>query len=111
MPSTTLARGNSISTFYIGPTLTNTSNTLAANTTTAVSYTIPGLLASDYVFVQGVVGTQAAGVIIAEADVTAANTLQIQYGNLTANASLVPASGVYLIEVVRLEGSLPANAA
>ena len=110
MPSTTIARGNALSTFYISPTFSNPSNTLAANTTTAVSYTVPGLLTTDLVFVQGVSGTQTAGVVIAEADCTAANTLQIQFGNLTSNASLVPASGQYVIQITRLEGPAPATA-
>ena len=111
MSSTTVTRGNAHETFYIGPTLSNASNTLAANTTTAVSYTVPGLLTSDYVLVQGVVGSQTAGVIVAESDVTAANTLTIQYANITSNASAVPASGVYVVQVTRVEGPLPVNAA
>jgi len=110
MSSTTVTRGNAHETFYITPTLSNASNTLAANTTTAVTYTVPGLLTTDLVFVQGVSGTQTAGVVIAEADCTAANTLQIQFGNLTSNASLVPASGQYIIQITRLEGPAPVTA-
>jgi len=110
MPSTTIARGNALQTFYVGAVLANGSNTLTANTTTAVTYTVPGIQATDYILVQGVVGSQTAGVIIAEADATAANTIQIQYGNLTSNASLTPASGTYVIQVVRSDGPLPASA-
>jgi len=110
MPSTTIARGNALSTFYIAPTLTNTSNTLAANTTTAVTYTIPGLLTTDIITVIGVVGSQTAGVVIAEADCLTANVLTIQYGNLTSNASAVPVTGVYDIQIVRAEGPLPTTA-
>jgi len=110
MPSTTIARGNALSTFYIAPTLSNASNTLAANTTTAVTYTIPGLQTTDIITVIGVAGSQTTGVVIAEADCFTANVLTIQYGNLTANASLVPATGVYDIQIVRAEGPLPITA-
>jgi len=110
MPSTTIARGNALSTFYISPTFSNASNTLAANTTTAVTYTVPGLLTTDLIVVQGVVGNQTAGVFIAEADCLTANVLTIQFGNLTANASAVPASGQYIIQITRAEGPLPVTA-
>jgi len=39
-----------------------------------------------------------------------ANVLTIQYGNLTANASAVPASGQYIIQITRAEGPLPVTA-
>jgi len=110
MPSTTIARGNALSTFYISPTFSNASNTLAANTTSAVTYTVPGLLTTDLIVVQGVVGNQTAGVFIAEADCLTNNVLTIQYGNLTANASAVPASGQYIIQITRAEGPLPVTA-
>lgn len=110
MSSTTVTRGNSHETFYIQPTLSNASNTLAANTTTAVTYTVPGLQTTDIIQVIGLNGSQAAGVVIAEADCLTANALTIQYGNLTANASLVPSSGVYTLQIVRLEGPAPVTA-
>ena len=110
MSSTTITRGNSHETFYIQPTLSNASNTLAANTTTAVNYNVPGLQTTDIVVVLGLNGSQAAGVVVAEADCLTAGVLTIQYGNLTSNASLVPASGVYTIQVTRLEGPAPVTA-
>jgi len=111
MSSTTVTRGNAHETFYIAPTLDNTSNSLAANTTTAVSYSVPGLLTSDIISIVGYNGSQTAGVVIAEADCLTANNLTIQFGNLTSTATLKPASGVYSIQVVRLEGPAPTNAA
>jgi len=110
MSSTTITRGNSHETFYIYPVLDNTSNSLAANTTTAVTYTIPGILSTDIITVIGYNGTQTAGVVVAEADATAANTVQVQFGNLTATATLKPASGAYTIQVTRLEGPAPTTA-
>ena len=110
MSSTTITRGNSHETFYIQPTLANGSNTLAANTTTAVTYAIPGLQTTDIVVMLGLNGSQTAGVVIAEADCLTAGNLTVQYGNLTSNASLTPASGVYTIQVTRLEGPAPVTA-
>lgn len=110
MSSTTITRGNSHETFYITPTFSNASNTLAANTTTAVTYSVPGLQTTDLVLVQGVVGSQTAGVIVAEADCLTAGVLTVQFGNLTSNASLTPASGQYVLQITRLEGPAPVNA-
>lgn len=108
MSSTTVTRGNSHETFYIQPSLTPVS--VAANTTAAQNFTVPGLLTSDIVNCWGFNGNQIAGIVVAESDVTAANTLTIQFGNLTGSG-VVPSPGVYTIEVIRLEGPAPANAA
>lgn len=108
MSSTTITRGNSHETFYIQPSLTPSS--VAANTTAAQNFTVPGLLTTDLVNCWGLNGSQAAGIVAVEADVTAANTLTIQFGNLTASP-VTPTAGAYTIEVVRLEGPAPVNAA
>lgn len=110
MSSTTVTRGNAHETFYITPTFSNASNTLAANTTTAVTYNVPGLLTTDLIIVQGVVGNQTAGIFIAEADCLTAGVLTIQYGNLTSSSSAVPASGQYVLQITRLEGPAPVTA-
>jgi hypothetical protein len=107
MPSTTIARGNSLSTFYIAPSLTPTSVTTL--TTGAQTFTIPGLLTTDIVNTLGVVGNQTAGITIVESDVSSAGVLTIQFGNFTAG-TLTPAAGVYYIEVIRPEGPLPVTA-
>ena len=112
MSSTTVTRGNSHETFYIQPTFDNTSNSLAANTTTAVTYNVAGLQTTDQVIVVGYNGSQTAGVVVAEADCLTAGVLTVQYGNLTATATLKPASGVYTLQIIRLEGNpAPTNAA
>jgi hypothetical protein len=54
-------------------------------------------------------GAQTTGIIIANDYVSAANTLTIQFGNLTAS-SATPASGQYLIEIIRADGPIPATA-
>jgi hypothetical protein len=94
MSSTTITRGNSHETFYIQPSITPSA--VSANTT-------------DIVAVLGYNGSQTAGIIIAEADCLTANVLSIQFGNVTG-LSATPASGVYTIQVTRLEGPAPTNA-
>lgn len=107
MSSTTITRGNSHETFYIQPTLAPSA--VSANTTAAQNFTVPGLLTTDLVNCWGLNGSQTAGIVAVEADVTAANTLTIQFGNVTGS-SATPATGVYTIEVVRLEGPAPVTA-
>ena len=107
MSSTTVTRGNSHETFYIQPTLAPVS--VAANTTAAQTFTVPGLLTTDIVNVIGLNGSQIAGIVTAEADCLTANVLSIQFGNLTGSG-VIPSTGVYTIEVVRLEGPAPVTA-
>lgn len=107
MSSTTITRGNSHETFYIQPSLTPVA--VAANITAAQTFALPGLQTTDIVTVVGYNGTQTNGVIIAESDCLNANVLSVQFGNVTAG-SLTPASGVYTIQVTRLEGPAPVTA-
>ena len=106
MPSTTVLRGNILQYFLIQPTLTPVA--VAANTTAAQTFTVPGLLTTDVLTVSPT-GAQTTGIIIANDYVSAANTLTIQFGNLTAS-SATPASGQYLIEIIRADGPIPATA-
>jgi hypothetical protein len=108
MSSTTITRGNSHETFYIQPSLTPTSVT--NGTTSAQTFTVPGLQVGDLVNCWGLVGSQASGIVAVEADVNAANTLTIQFGNISGSP-VTPTAGAYVIEVVRLEGPAPTNAA
>ena len=107
MPSTTIARGNSLSTFYIAPSLTPVA--VNAAITAAQTFNISGLLTSDIITIVGYNGLQTAGIIIAEADCLTAGVLTIQFGNVTAG-SVTPAAGVYTIQIVRAEGQLPTTA-
>ena len=106
MPSTTIARGNAISTFYIQPSLTPAA--VAANITAAQTFTVAGLETTDHVLVS-CAAAQTAGIFIADARVSAANTLSVQFGNCTAG-SLTPTAGAYYIDIVRIEGPLPTTA-
>lgn len=108
MSSTTVTRGNSHETFYIQPSITPSA--ISANTTAAQTFTVSGLQTTDIVSVLGYNGTQTTGIIIAEADCLTNNVLTIQFGNVTAS-SATPASGAYSIQVTRLEGPAPTNAA
>ena len=108
MSSTTVTRGNAHETFYIVPTLSPSNVT--GNTTSAQTFNIPGLLTTDYVLVQGAVGNQTANLIVAEADVLTNGVLTIQFGNMSS-VTAAPVSGQYVVQVTRLEGPAPTNAA
>ena len=106
MPSTTITRGNALSAFYVQPSLTPVA--VAANITAAQSFTVPGILSTDHIYVSSV-AAQTAGIWIAECRASADNTISVQFGNCTAG-SLTPVAGNYIIDVVRFEGPLPATA-
>ena len=107
MSSTTITRGNSHETFYIQPSLTPVA--VAANTTAAQTFALPGLQTTDIVVVLGLNGSQIAGIVVAEADCLAANVLTIQFANVTA-ASVTPTAGTYTLQITRLEGPAPVTA-
>ena len=107
MSSTTVTRGNSHETFYIGPSLAPAA--VASYTSAVQTFNVPGLLSTDLVQVIGAVGTQTAGILPGEADCYTNGVLSIQFLNVT-NASATPAQGVYAVQVTRLEGPLPPNA-
>lgn len=107
MSSTTVTRGNSHETFYIGPNLTPVS--VASYTSAGQTFTIAGFQTSDIVSVVGLQGAQTAGIIIGECDVLTAGILTVQFANTTAGA-VTPAAGTYVFQVTRVEGPLPTNA-
>lgn len=107
MSSTTITRGNSHETFYIGPSLTPVS--VASYTSVSQTFNIAGLQTTDIVQAVGLQGAQTAGIIIAECDVITAGVLTMQIANTTAGA-VVPASGTYVFQITRVEGPLPINA-
>jgi hypothetical protein len=76
-------------------------------TTAEQAFTVNGLLPTDLVLVQK--PTSQAGLGIAGARVSAANTLAITYVNSTAATPVVPAAETYIVMVLRQEnpGSLP----
>ncbi len=83
---------------------------VAANTSAEQTFAITGLLAGDLVFVNAPALT--AGLVIGNFRVSAANTLAISFGNLTASPIVPTASSVYNIVVLRpmtsvLTGGLP----
>jgi hypothetical protein len=107
MSSTTIARGNILANLLIGPTLTPTA--LTASTTTALTFTVPGLQLLDMVSAN-FNGAQTAGVGIANAYVSAANVLTIVFSNSTAGTP-TPAAGIYVLAIDRAENTpLPTNA-
>ena len=107
MSSTTVTRGNSHETFYMGPSLAPAA--VASYTSAVQTFNVPGLLTTDLIQVIGAVATQTAGILPGEADCYTNGVLSIQFLNVT-NASATPAQGVYAVQVTRLEGPLPPNA-
>ena len=107
MPSTTVTRGNSHETFYVAITITPAA--VAANTTAAQTFALPGLLTTDFILAGGYIANQTTGIFTVEADCLANNVLTIQFGNVTAS-SATPAAGVYELQIVRFEGPLPTTA-
>jgi hypothetical protein len=72
----------------------------------AQTFTVPGLKTTDAVIVNP--PGQQAGVAIANAYVSAADTLSIQFVNPTAGA-LTPTAGTHKITVIRMEGLVGAK--
>ena len=108
MSSTTVTRGNSHETFYIGPTLAPAA--VAAYTSAVQTFNVPGLLTTDLVQTIGATSQQTAGILPGESDCYTNGVLSIQFLNVTA-ASATPAQGAYAIQVTRVEGPLPTTAA
>lgn len=107
MPSTTIPRGNLLLSMVCAPSLTP--GALTASTTTALTFTVPGLLVGDFIEVNSSVA-QTAGVGIANTRVSATNTLEIAFSNSTAGTP-TPVAGVYYVRISRPEYlPLPLNA-
>lgn len=101
--SSTLPRGNIANILLLQATLTpSIVNTITAPEQT---FTVPGLLVTDFVQVQK--PTAQAGLGIVGSRVTAANTLGITFVNPTAGNITPTAGEVYLIKVVRQENQGP----
>ena len=109
MPSSTITRGNALSTTYIGPNLTPVA--VASYTSAVQTFNIPGLLTTDIIQSVGAVGPQTAGIVSAECDCYTNGILSMQFLNSTA-ASATPYAGQYVLQVTRTDGNtLPPNMA
>lgn len=108
MPGTISSGGNILYSWMIAPVLTPAS--VNANTTAEQSFTIKGLLPTDFVDVYSNTA-QTAGIGIVNNRVSAADTLQIGFANTTAGG-LTPVSGTYFVVICRPENpnSLPTSA-
>lgn len=71
---------------------------VAANTSAEQTFTVTGLTTADKVTITK--PTLTAGIVIGGARVSAANTLNVQFGNLTA-APIVPGAELYTIVALR----------
>lgn len=108
MPSTTIGRGNMLYDFIIATTLTPSSVTNA--TSAEQTFTVKGLLTTDFVDVQCSGAAQTSGIVITNCRVSAADTLALTFGNFAASPA-TPVSSSYQINVSRAENlPLPVNA-
>lgn len=97
--ATSIPRGNVARTYLLAVALTPASvaNAVSAEQT----FTVPGLLLEDAVYINK--PTTQAGLVIGGVRVSAANTLAINFGNLTA-ATITPTAGeVYTVRVDRYD--------
>lgn len=107
MPGSTLPRGNVLVVKVFGISITPSS--VSGAITAEQSFTVQGLQVGDYVNVNAN-AAQTNGVFVANARVSAANTLTLAFGNVTAGA-LTPVAGAYTVSLARSENSpLPTDA-
>lgn len=97
--TTGILMGNTFGSYNITATLTPTS--VATITAPTQTFTVTGLKVGDMVNVNP--PSQTAGVSLAAARVSAADTLALTFVNPTAG-SVTPAAGAYLITVMRPSG-------
>lgn len=91
MGSSTIARGNILSTKVFSTVLTPVS--VAAATTAEQNFAINGIQPGDYINCQ-CIGAQTAGISVANVRIIAVNTVTIAFNNSTAGA-LTPAATTY----------------
>ena len=103
----TIARGNILYDSMLQVTITPVS--VAASTAAEQTFTILGLQLNVFLDVNCNIA-QTAGITIGNVRVSALNTMSVEFANSTAGA-LVPAAGVYNINVTRAEVQpMPSNA-
>ena len=91
MGSTTLARGNIDQEKLFSISITPVA--VAANITAEQSFTVLGISVGDYINIASA-SAQTAGILIGNVRVSAANTLTVQFANITSG-SLTPVAGTY----------------
>lgn len=100
MPNpSTIAKGNVLGEWVMAVTLSPTS--VAPNTTAEQAFTVNGLQLGDFVEINK--PTVQAGLAIINSRVSAVNTLQIGFGNLTGATITPTASEIYTMTVTRPE--------
>lgn len=99
MPGTMLSRGNVLYESLIGISFTPASVNATSSSTQTI--TVPGAQVSDYCEVSAPT-TQTAGIFVVNAWVSAANTVSVQFYNVTGG-SLTPAAGIYVVNMLRPE--------
>ncbi len=104
MSSTTLARGNILSANLVQIYLA--AKTIA-DPTDEISVSVPGVIVGNVVF-PSTSFLNTSGVYLVNARVTAANTVALQFVNVTGS-SAVTIAGNYYLNIIQAENPLPAN--
>ena len=105
MSSTTITRGNILEAFVIAPSITP-AVLVTSSTQSLQTFPIPGLKASDIVYFMQYGGNQTKDIAITNCDITADNSLTVQFQNTSGGATAItPAAGTYYFKVVRPVGS------
>lgn len=94
--------GNCVKEAVVSATLSPAA--VSPNTSAEQTFTVSGLESGDYVMVNK--PTTQAGLVVGNARVSAANTLAIAFGNLTATSITPTASEAYLVHVLRKDRTL-----
>lgn len=106
MPDTTVSRGNCLFEVVLAVQLTPAAVT--ANTSGAQTFTLPGILTTDYMDVT-FQGAQVNSIQVAGSWCSSANVLTIQFMNVSGVA-VTPSAGTYNVNVIRpTNATLPAN--
>lgn len=96
--SADIARGNLQGTFLLQ--IVNSFVSVAANTTAQQTVTVNGLQLGDQISAVSK-STFQAGLIVVGADVSAANTLRVTFGNFTGGGIVPTAGDTYTVEINR----------
>lgn len=119
MPQTTIARGNELYDWVVGPVTLTWSGTVGATTAAELTATVPGLSVGDQVSINynpptgtAVTAAMPYGLSYDNIRVTANNTLAVLWTNATAGGLTPPVGNLYLT-IVRPENpnNLPTTAA
>ena len=106
MSVTTIQRGNILHGNFVQVAIG--ANAIGANTTAEVSFTIPGANTIEAVFAS-FAGQQTAGIVIANAYVSASNTVKVVFANVTGSSANTAAGNMNFYIVRSEQNPVPSS--